>query len=388
MGGGAGRSSGLVAAPAAVLELHAHQVPRLDLSGVVDDELVVEQRGLLCKRLRRLPHRYHHAVVHRTRAARVGGGLAVAFHRQLVLRDPFGEGGVGGVELVEVSERHLRQQQQPLGIRRRRKTVVGRLGDHVGKVDSFAEHVASDRRFGGCDAQTLGEDTDPVGDTRAVPKQLSVVVLLELLEPFVLALAGAVEGVDKLQRVVAVGLGVGVLDILFDHLPRVRTLLDRLEVGVELLVVGVQHALLGCALLLAHRHRNLQLEQRLDHLDFALELFGVVDEVNVRHSAAAEVLRHDGVELVALAQDLLLPVEGIQRLVLEDVLDLSEHVIPALDLLAAQLAQRHFVQVDFHLHHTLLHDLHVENELHEAGDLVRERRGDLLALLLLLLLWL
>lgn len=73
-----------------------------------------------------------------------------------------------------------------LGVTQQQKThvgavvgtaVVGGFAGHVGEVDTLAEHVAVDGGFGGCDAETLAEDTAEVGAAGAVPEEAAVAVL-------------------------------------------------------------------------------------------------------------------------------------------------------------------------------------------------------------------
>mmetsp|Transcript_18369 Transcript_18369/g.37249 ORF Transcript_18369/g.37249 Transcript_18369/m.37249 type:complete len:231 (+) Transcript_18369:732-1424(+) len=97
--------------------------------------------------------------------------------------------------------------------------------------------------------------------------------------------------------------------------------------------------------------------------------------MHVGHAAHSEVLGDDGVEFVALPENLLLLVERVQTLVSQDVLDVSEDRVATLDLLPRERPQRHLVEVDLHFHHRFLHHFHVKDKLDERGDLGGESRG-------------
>ena len=54
--------------------------------------------------------------------------------------------------LVRFSESHLAEQHQPCVVLARGETVVGRFGDHISEVDSFAEHIAGNWGLGRCNS--------------------------------------------------------------------------------------------------------------------------------------------------------------------------------------------------------------------------------------------
>ena len=83
---------------------------------------------------------------------------------------------------LHVSKRHFTKQKQSTTIIRSRKAVISRFGHHIGKVDTLAEHVASDWCFGRGDSQPLWKNTGVVRETRTVPKKLPVFKLAEGLK--------------------------------------------------------------------------------------------------------------------------------------------------------------------------------------------------------------
>ena len=97
---------------------------------------------------------------------------------------------LGLLELVRLADCDIGEDNVRDGSLVRGAAVVGALGDRVGKVHALAEHVAGDGRLGRCDAQTLREDTDKVGQARAVPQQHVVGNRAALgFEPIALAIA-------------------------------------------------------------------------------------------------------------------------------------------------------------------------------------------------------
>ena len=50
--------------------------------------------------------------------------------------------------LVHPTQSHLAEQHQPCVVFARGEAIVGRFGDHISEVDSFAEHIAGDWSLG------------------------------------------------------------------------------------------------------------------------------------------------------------------------------------------------------------------------------------------------
>ena len=90
-----------------------------------------------------------------------------------------------------ITKQHKTSVISPIGA-----AVIGRLGDHISEVDTLSEHVTGDRSFGGCNSETLRQDSSIVGGSGTVPQKHSVVQFLELFEAFRFALAGNFEDLD------------------------------------------------------------------------------------------------------------------------------------------------------------------------------------------------
>ena len=72
--------------------------------------------------------------------------FATAFSRGEANRQAIGI-KVSLVLLVHLSKCYLAEKHQPSCILSRGLAVIGRFADHIGKVDSFAEHIACRRRL-------------------------------------------------------------------------------------------------------------------------------------------------------------------------------------------------------------------------------------------------
>ena len=78
---------------------------------------------------------------------------------------------VGAVELVDgITQFDITKEKQTFATTVVAAAVVGGFAGHVGEVYTLSEHVSGDRSFGGCDAETLTEDTTVVGTAGTVPE--------------------------------------------------------------------------------------------------------------------------------------------------------------------------------------------------------------------------
>lgn len=164
--------------------MNMEQIPLPNLSHIIHNVLIVQQRRPFLLLLR--PHRYirhRHplqALMHTPRILPARRNTPSTTQRRqfaLVLRVR-GRMAVSMHLLVHgITQLHITQHQQTHVAGVVRTAVVGGLGRHVGKVHALAEHVPVDRGFGGCDAETLAEDTTEVGTAGAVPEETAVGVL-------------------------------------------------------------------------------------------------------------------------------------------------------------------------------------------------------------------
>mmetsp|Transcript_41813 Transcript_41813/g.97913 ORF Transcript_41813/g.97913 Transcript_41813/m.97913 type:complete len:277 (+) Transcript_41813:417-1247(+) len=221
------------------VELHLQRETLLDLRHVVNDELVVQQRRAVHRQLLAFAHGHCDGRVARQRdgAVGVGGGRPLAPGRVALLRlAARGRGGLGLQPLILIAECDLAQHEHASRHRAACEAVIGALGAHVSKVDALAEHVAGGGGFGRGDAQPRGEDARPVGEARTVPQQLPVANVSEALR---LPLADHLKGLLQLEGVARVGGAMRVGDVRTQHPMQLRVLLDGLQVGVQLRVLGV-----------------------------------------------------------------------------------------------------------------------------------------------------
>ena len=98
------------------------------------------------------------------------------------------------------------------------------VGGGLLRTDALVEHVARDGGLGRCDPQTLREDTAPVGEPRAMPEQLPIAQVLG--EGGILAVALDLERLEERELVLAVGLGVRILQVVVEHRVQRRRRVD------------------------------------------------------------------------------------------------------------------------------------------------------------------
>jgi hypothetical protein len=67
-----------------------------------------------------------------------------------------------GQDLHWVAKFSFAEKKKSLATRVVRATIVGRLGRHVGEVDSLVKHVSIDGSLRRSDTETLSEDTTVV----------------------------------------------------------------------------------------------------------------------------------------------------------------------------------------------------------------------------------
>mmetsp|Transcript_21870 Transcript_21870/g.72452 ORF Transcript_21870/g.72452 Transcript_21870/m.72452 type:complete len:492 (-) Transcript_21870:415-1890(-) len=355
------------------VELDAQQVLLADLRHVVDDKLVVQQRGARHGCLLGLPLWNEHGRVGRQRhcagGVRPSRSLAECGVLSSLLRRR--ARAVLGLEtLVLVAERHVAQQQHARRRLARGEAVVCALGDHVCEVDALAKHVARDGRLGWCDAQPLREDARPVGQARAVPQQLPVGE--RRLEARLLGRARDGEHVLDVDLVRVVRRAVRVGRVPPDHL--VLRLRRRREPALELRVHSVERVLLGGrAEALRELLRLLHLQQRLDHVELVLEHRQRVDDG--RHLVEAELVRDRGVEVRRQREQPVLLLVAVCRRRLQLRRDARERLVAALDLRRRDRAERHLFEVDVHLLQLRSHHLLVADQRHEPRYRRRQRRA-------------
>jgi len=247
-----------------------------------------------------------------------------------------------------------------------------------------ATYVAGNRGFWGRNAQALRQDTDKVGETRTVPEELVVVNVL--LEALALAVASNLKHVLKVERVVCMGGGVSVLDVLLNHIPLVLAVLDRVHRALERVVVAVDGVDRGVTRALEHLHGDLDLTEGLEQLELTVDQGVRVDD---RWTVHAKVVRDLGVVLVVE----LLEIGRVGLALAHKLCNLLECLQAGLDLVLGQLAcsskkkrkkkfffsikkrlsslvrtERRLLRVIVHLHHGFLHRLDVEDKLHQGLD--------------------
>jgi hypothetical protein len=118
-------------------------------------------------------------------------------------------------------------------------TIVGRFGDHVGKIYPFAEHVTCDGGLWRGDAQPLRQYSGEIGRSRAVPQQFVIVEFLERLESRIFSLSLDGVNVFDVETVAAVSVGVCVFHVCFDDLEFFAFGTEHVDFCVELVVVAV-----------------------------------------------------------------------------------------------------------------------------------------------------
>merc|ERR1712169_109952 len=73
-----------------------------------------------------------------------------------------------------VAQLGLTEEEQCFASRDVGAAVVGRFRGHVGKIDTLAKHVTTDRCFWRRDAETLAEDTTKIGRARTMPQKTTI----------------------------------------------------------------------------------------------------------------------------------------------------------------------------------------------------------------------
>lgn len=236
-------------------------------------------------------HWDHHSIIHLHGILRIRSSPAHSFRGALSRRQV--SGVVIRVEfLVHLSQGHLAKQQDASAAFLGSETVVGRLRRHVCKVDSLSKHVAGHWGLRRGDAQALTEDSHKVSQSTSVPQQHLVFNVLSVPDIFGFALEG--EEVDQLELVGVVGRSVGGLQVFVDELKLCRIFAERVNLAIELFVVGIELVLtiLSC---IDQRGGYLNLGERLQHLDLLLDqTFCIEDEI--AHPTEAKVVRDGGVE--------------------------------------------------------------------------------------------
>lgn len=101
-----------------VIELYAQEEAGLDLRSIIDDELIVQQRGVVNESWIRLATRHHEGLwavcwTELSVLRRVWKGPATTLYAELVGRFAYRQRGIRVGELMHVSKRHLRERQQP-----------------------------------------------------------------------------------------------------------------------------------------------------------------------------------------------------------------------------------------------------------------------------------
>uniref|UniRef100_A0A1I8IJL8 Charged multivesicular body protein 2a n=1 Tax=Macrostomum lignano TaxID=282301 RepID=A0A1I8IJL8_9PLAT len=325
----------------AVLELHLEQVALAHLAHIVHDVLIVQQGQPGLSSGLRLAQRY------------LGASPGV----QHSLRGPAGSfcDELGPGALVHVAEGDLGQQHDGARLRPGCGAVVGRLGDHVGKIHALAEHVAGGRGFGRGDAQALTtgyaahlrQDAGPVSPPGPVPQQFPVRQLLKRFKSLLLALAPHLEDVDHFDTEGHMSRSVSILNVLDQPFVVLRVGRQDLNFRVQLLVVRLQRVLAVAAVSgLDHGVGHLDLQQVVQHVQLGLD-----DLLRVQHGrpAHAEVVRNQRVEAGGRLQELGGAAAGAA-----DVAEVRQH------------------RVDLELQHGLLHAVDIEDKLQQLLHLRRQ----------------
>eukprot|EP00754_Rhynchopus_humris_P044643 Rhum_TRINITY_DN4296_c0_g1::Rhum_TRINITY_DN4296_c0_g1_i1::g.13755::m.13755 len=384
-----------------VHKLQLHKVLHLERFRVVHDKLVVAQRRAHALDALRLACGHNHPLVLHV-AVLVRARLPLAEGRVLALGQLLHVRGLVAHKLV--AEGHLAQHHHARRLFRRCEAVVCRLGRHVRKVHTLAEHVARRRRLRRRNAQPLRQDAAPVGKTRAVPQKMRLIqpvrglVLLELRD---FVGPGHLPQGTELELVHVVGRGVRVLQVRVDHREPLVLGVDGHHLATqrgEVAVDGVKAH--RRAVLLQHARHNLHVHQVLHGVVLLVQLLERVQQgtalhvdVGVRHNRVEAVrhalqLRRDAPALCLFLLLRLLRVELLVRSRVQDVLhgvvaaglldvllDLRQHGHACLQRRARQLPERHLLCVDLQLLQQHLHLLHVEDELNELARLLVQLAG-------------
>jgi len=190
---------------------HLEQVPHSHLAGVVNDELVVTQvecalgvhaglrLGVALNVGCDAALGHFDSVWHEHRLLVVGASIAASVDRMVRLGSL--DFGVGVPDLLHVAEGNFTEEQDlGLLVVIASVRVSETLLEHVGEVNTLAEHIASRGRFRWCDPQALREDADEVEDRAAMVEEAAVAHFTIVFEVFSLSLPLDLEDVDLVRR--------------------------------------------------------------------------------------------------------------------------------------------------------------------------------------------
>mmetsp|Transcript_12077 Transcript_12077/g.18942 ORF Transcript_12077/g.18942 Transcript_12077/m.18942 type:complete len:256 (-) Transcript_12077:1001-1768(-) len=241
-------------------ELDTQQVLRLHLCDIVHDILVVQQMRARSIVGLSLASWYHHPFLGGDVSLFIRGGFSAALHTQLGFGHALRQVSLCLVQLMHIAQRNLAKEQNGIWVRRISMTVVRRLGRHIREIYTLAEHVAGHWCLWRSNPQPLRENPHPIGQPGTVPQKHPIVRFGKRLVPLVFSFPFHFKQINKLERVVRVGLGMCILKVLLDHLPLFSVLLDWHDIGTKTLVVGIQLAFsLSNNRSLGHVHCDLQL---------------------------------------------------------------------------------------------------------------------------------
>lgn len=121
------------------------------------------------------------------------------------------------------------------------------------------------------------------------------------------------------------------------------------------------------SLLLDHLSSDLDITKDLDVLELFLDEFERVDD---RRDLSAKEVGNDGVELVGAVTEH----KRIRFELLEFSFDLGEHAHSHVELVLAELSERHLLDVKVHALHGRLEHLHIKDQRHQlAHTAIKDR---------------
>eukprot|EP01137_Pigoraptor_chileana_P023348 Opistho-2@89478 len=278
------------------------------------------------------------------------------------------------LEFIHAPQCNICEKEVSIRIGARSEAVIGRLGDHVGKVDAFSEHVSGRGCFRGSNAQACSKNACVVRHAGAVPQQLAIAKRLAFLKPLRLSRTLDVESLFNFKRVLVVSLCVCVLHIFVDHLEEIRVAINDTNIRVELSVVDIEGVfLLRLGLHFQHLGGDLDLRERVEHARLVLQSLAAVNQWNL-HSRL-EFVRNKRVKAVGCVYDA--GAASGNRQIDRDVrcrvdvdpqvrLKFGEHRVRRPYLRRTELPEGHFLEINLKFKHCALDGVDVEKSPDEA----------------------